>query len=154
VWNLPVPNPDEPNSSLTYYLHLGPRNDARLRIVSSLLMQILTEPAFNVLRTKEQLGYIVSCSAWSLPGDSELGFRILVQSERNPLYLEERVEAFLESMKAKLEQMDETEFVEQKNGLEKKWREGLKNLAEETNRYWTHIENGFLDFYRRGWFSF
>lgn len=74
---------------------------------------------------------------------------MLVQSERHPVYLEERVENFLDSMKAKLEEMEDGEFAEQKSGLEKKWREGLKNLAEETNRYWGYIENGFLDFYRR-----
>lgn len=72
-----------------------------------------------------------------------------MQSERHPVYLEERVESFLESMKAKLEEMEDAEFAEQKNGLEKKWREGLKNLGEETNRYWSHVENGFVDFYRR-----
>jgi len=72
-----------------------------------------------------------------------------VQSERHPMYLEERVEAFLCDMKAKLEGMEDAEFAEQKKGLEKKWREGLKNLMEETNRYWTHIESGLLDFYRR-----
>jgi len=130
-------------------VHLGSRNDSRLRVVGSLLVQILTEPAFNVLRTQEQLGYIVTCSQWALPGDAYFGIRILVQSERHPTYLEERVEAFLDFIKSKLENMPESEFLEQKTGLERKWREGIKNLAEETTRYWTHIESGDLDFHRR-----
>jgi insulysin len=65
------------------------------------------------------------------------------------MYLEERVETFLHSMKAKLEEMGDAEFEEQKKGLEKKWREGLKTLKEETNRFWAHIESGLLDFDRR-----
>ncbi|KAF9652907.1 hypothetical protein BDM02DRAFT_3183249 [Thelephora ganbajun] len=149
IWTIPVPNPNEPNSSLTYYVHLGSRNDPRLRIVGSLLAQILSEPAFNVLRTQEQLGYIVACSQWALPGDVYFGIRILVQSERHPTYLEERVEAFLDFIKSKLETMPESEFLEQKTGLERKWREGAKNLVEETNKYWIHIESGIFDFHRR-----
>jgi len=130
-------------------VHLGSRNDPRLRVVGSLLVQILTEPAFNVLRTQEQLGYIVTCSQWVLPGDVYFGIRILVQSERHPTYLEERVEAFLDFIKTKLETMPESEFSEQKTGLERKWREGTKNLVEETNKYWSQIDSGILDFHRR-----
>ena len=102
-----------------------------------------------MLRTQEQLGYIVNCTQWHLPGEVYFGIGILVQSERHPTYLEERVEAFLDSMKIKLETMPESEFLEQKTGLARKQREGPKNLTEETNRYWTHIESGVLDFYRR-----
>jgi len=134
-------------------VHLGSRNDPRLRVIGSLLVQILSEPAFNVLRTQEQLGYIVSCSQWALPGDVHFGIRILVQSERHPTYLEERVEAFLDFVKSKLETIPEKEFSEQKTGLERKWREAAKNLVEETNRYWGHIESGTLDFHRRGYFD-
>jgi len=130
-------------------VHLGSRNDPRLRVVSSLLVQILSEPAFNVLRTQEQLGYIVSCSQWGLPGDVYFGIRILVQSERHPTYLEERVEAFLDFIKIKLETMPESKFSEQKTGLERKWREGAKNIVEEANRYWSQIEPGTLDFHRK-----
>lgn len=153
IWTIPVPNQNEANSSLTYYVHLGSRNDPRLRVVGSLLVQILSEPAFNVLRTQEQLGYIVNCSQWGLPGEVYFGLRILVQSERHPTYLEERVEAFLDSMKIRLETMSDGEFSEQKVGLARKLREGAKNLAEETNRYWAHIETGVLDFLRRVYFN-
>ena len=116
-----------------------------------MLTQILSEPAFNVLRTQEQLGYIVACSQWVLSGDVHFGIRIVVQSERHPTYIEERVEAFLELMKSKLETMPESEFLEQKIGLERKWREGAKNLGEEANRYWAHVESGTLDFHRRAY---
>jgi insulysin len=74
--------------------------------------------------------------------------RIVVQSERGPKYLEERVEAFLESMKGTIEEMPHELFEEQKAGLERKWTEAQKNLAEETNSYWIHIDGGYLDFMR------
>lgn len=147
VWQTPVPNPDETNSSLTYYCHVGDIINPRLRATFGLLVQILSEPAFNVLRTQEQLGYIVSAAQWHNTGS--LGLRVLVQSEKDPKYLEMRVDAFLASMRSVLENMDDFEFQEQKNGLIHQWNEKLKNMSEETNRFWTHIESGYLDFFRR-----
>jgi len=149
VWSYPVPNPNEPNSALTYYVHFGSKIDRRLRVTAALLTQILSEPAFNILRTKEQLGYIVAASMWTAPGDNDVGLRIVVQSERGPVYLEERVEAFLDHMKGVIELMTDEDFVEQKNGLERQWREVVKNLSEEVGRFWAHIDSGYLDFLRR-----
>ena len=122
--------------------------DQKLRVASALLTQIMSEPAFNVLRTREQLGYIVSCSSWTLPGSSEKGVRIVVQSERKPTYLEQRVEAFLDEMKIKLEGMTEEEFETHKSGLQKKWLEADKNLAEEVARFLFHVNTGHFDFLR------
>lgn len=150
TWTSPVPNPNELNSALSYYLHLGQLTDPRQRVVGSLLTQIMSEPAFNVLRTNEQLGYIVSCSRWNLPGESQFGLRIVVQSERKTTYLEGRVEAFLDNMDQKIRDMGSSEFRDFKSGLQQKWREPAKNLAEEVSRYWSQIDSGYLDFMRGG----
>ncbi|EMD38222.1 hypothetical protein CERSUDRAFT_82469 [Gelatoporia subvermispora B] len=149
VWPSLVRNLKEPNNSLTYYIHMGSFLKPHLRVTAALLAQILAEPAFNVLRTQEQLGYIVSCSQWTSTGESELGLRVLIQSERGPAYLEGRVEAFFDDMKEKLETMPADEFADQKAGLERRWREKVKNLDEEFNRYFSHIDSGYLDFHRR-----
>lgn len=45
---------------------------------------------------KEQLGYIVFSGVRRSNGTQ--GLRIIVQSDRHPKYVDERVEAFLESM--------------------------------------------------------
>jgi insulysin len=113
-----------------------------------LLTQILSEPAFNVLRTREQLGYIVSCTSWTLPGGTEKGLRIVVQSEKKPEYIESRVEAFLDEMKTKLEEMTEAEFLSHRSSLQKKWLEANKNLAEEISKYLVHVNTGHWDFFR------
>ena len=149
MWSAPLSNPNEANSALTYHLHFGPIVDQKLRVVSRFLVQILREPAFDVLRTKEQLGYIVSCSSILLPGGSEGCLRIIVQSEKKPGYLEERVEAFLRGMKAKLEEMTDEEFRSHMTSLEKKWLEADKNLFEEASRLVDHITSGHLDFLQR-----
>jgi len=149
VWSSLVPNANEPNSALTYYVHYGSNVDRHQRVTAALLTQILSEPAFDILRTKEQLGYIVGASMWTATGDNEAGLRIVVQSERGPVYLEERVEAFLDHMKGVMERMTDEQFSEQKNGLERKWREAPKNLNEEVGRHWAQIDSGYLDFLRR-----
>ncbi len=148
VWSTPVPNPNEPNSALTYYVHYGSKIDRHLRVIAALLNQILSEPAFDILRTKEQLGYIVAANTWNAPGDNNTGLRIVVQSERGPVYLEGRVEAFLDHIKGVIELMTDEEFAEQKHGLKRKWQEVAKNLEEEVSRFWTHIDSGYLDFSR------
>jgi len=147
VYETAVPNKDNVNSALTYYCQIGDVLDSRLRATSSLLAQIAHEPCFNQLRTKEQLGYIVSSVHWPMTGT--MGLRILVQSERDPVYLESRVEAFLDTLKVTLEEMDESEFEKQKQSLIDKKREKIKNIGEEASRFWNAIDSGYCDFVRR-----
>jgi len=85
---------------------------------------------------------------WLLPGASERGLRIVVQSEKKPGYLEERVENFLGEMKTELEEMTDEEFESHKIGLGKKWLEADKNLYEEASRLLNQITSGHLDFLR------
>lgn len=148
IWASPIPNPNQANSAITYFLRFGPVVDQRLRVVGALLVQLLHEPAFNVLRTKEQLGYIVSCTSWTLPGSAEKGMRIIVQSEKTPSYLEERIEAFLDEMKEKIDTMSEEEIEQQKSSLKRKWLEADKNLNDEVGRFIAHINTGHWDFLR------
>jgi insulysin len=149
IWDIPVPNPGEVNSAITYFMHVGDMSDARTRVITALLSQLLAEPAFNVLRTQETLGYIVSCGPMVLARDTHTGIKVFIQSERKPAYCEQRIEAFLAGQKDRLEGMPAEEFAEQKEGLKRKWLERLKNLREETNRFWRFVEAGHLDFHRR-----
>ena len=149
TWTCTIPNPNQANSALSYYVHFGSIIDQHMRVTSSLLAQILKEPAFNVLRTKEQLGYVVFCHEWLLTGQSEKGLGIVVQSEKMPGYLEDRVEAFLEGMKMVIEEMSPEEFAEHKDSVKKRWLEEEKNMQEEMTRLATHVTTGHWDFLRR-----
>ncbi|KAG8689157.1 Insulinase (Peptidase M16) [Ceratobasidium sp. 394] len=147
VWEDPVPNKDDLNSSITYYVEVGDSCDPRLRAVLSLFGQMVSEPAFNQLRTKEQLGYVVSSGVWLSTGSA--GWRIVVQSERRPRYLESRVDNFLDLFRETLATMPDAEFERQRDSYALKRLEKLKNLGEEASRFWTHIESGYEDFLRR-----
>ncbi|RPD65209.1 LuxS/MPP-like metallohydrolase [Lentinus tigrinus ALCF2SS1-6] len=141
-------NPKELNSSLSYYCQFGESSNIRLRGLVALVHHVIREPCFTTLRTKEQLGYVVSASIWSI-NSSTLGISIKIQSTRAPWFVEERVEAFLETFaEERLLSMTEAEFETHKEGLIMKKLERAKNLSEETTRYWTRIRAGHYDFLR------
>lgn len=136
---------------MLYYLAIGDQADDHLRTRLLLVDHLLKAPTFSVLRTKEQLGYVVQSTYWVR--SSALGFIIRVQSERHPAYVEKRIEAFLESYRAEIASMNIQEFNKQRKGLVDKQRQRLENLGEESSRFWYHIESGYHDFTRRSLFS-
>ena len=117
------------NSAVHILFYVGDDSDQQLRIKTDLLGAIASEPAFDTLRTKEQLGYIVSASPRASLG--LIGFQILVQSERDPEYIDARVEAWLVSFKKFLEDMTEEEFAKHRQSLINKKKEDFKNMGQE-----------------------
>ncbi|KAL1412548.1 metalloprotease [Vanrija albida] len=146
-WQIPVSNPAEVNNCVIHYTQVGESTDPVARARLALLAQIASEPAFNVLRTKEQLGYICQSSQTGNP--STLGFQVLVQSERDPIYVETRIEAFLEGLKATIEGTSDEEFERHRKSLIEKKEESPKNLGEESRRFWNRIVDGHYEFSRR-----
>ncbi|KAJ3307410.1 Insulinase (Peptidase M16) [Kappamyces sp. JEL0829] len=140
----PVYNPDDANSAIEYTVQLGCVANERIRVLGSLLAQIAQEPAFNELRTKEQLGYIVFSG---LKKQTEmLSFRIIIQSIQDALYLEHRIEAFLQTLQDTIEHLTPEEFSKHKSTLSKSLKEDLKNLSQESSRMWSHITSQYYTF--------
>jgi len=75
-----------------------------------------------------------------------MGLRIIVQSERGAVYVETRIEAFLDSMQKTLEDMSEEEFAKHQQALIAKEEEQPKNLGQETRRFWSRITDKYYDF--------
>jgi insulysin len=137
-------NPDNVNHCLGYIISVGSVSDRSQRAKLLLFCQIAEEPCFDTLRTKEQLGYIVNSAVgvYVMTGT----WRILLQSERECKYLEERCDAFLVELERDLRSMTDETFQEHKIGLINKRLEKLKNLGQETSRFWTHIASEVFDF--------
>jgi len=102
------------------------------------------EPVFNQLRTKEQLGYIVLSGA--MIDNTWAGYRILIQSEKSPEYLEGRINAFLAVFEKKLEEMPEGEFEAHMRSLVNMYLERPGSLTQESIRFWNHIASESYDF--------
>lgn len=144
VANLDLQDPDNVNSSIEYFIKLGSPVNYESRSLIDLISIIFHEPCFNQLRTKEQLGYVVF-SGIRL-ARNYMGYRILVQSERSASYLRSRIENFLQLMSTKLKDLTEEEFENYKKTLIDKKLTKLKNLNEESGRFWNAITDGYIDF--------
>ncbi|GMH47195.1 hypothetical protein TrRE_jg322 [Triparma retinervis] len=113
----------------------------------NVLAHLLCEPAFDILRTKETLGYIVY-SARKLNAHV-VGLQFIIQGDANPPdYLDERVEAFLETFRSKMVSMTEEEFGANKDSVVEKLLEKDKNLNEESGRYYAYISRRTYTFQR------
>jgi insulysin len=90
-------NEQESNSALYNWYQAGHQDDTKHAAVMDLMQEILSEPCYDTLRTKEQLGYIVWSGLRHSCGST--GWRITIQSsEKDPSYLDERAENFIVSM--------------------------------------------------------
>lgn len=143
-FNRELGDPKNVNHCTEYSLFMGLVSDRKLTADLSMLTQILEEPTFDQLRTKEQLGYIVfsgpRCSA------TTQSYRILVQSERTPEYIQSRIEEFLKAQYNAIRKMSDKDFEDHKRSLITKRLEKDKNLGEESGRLWSEIDSSYLDF--------
>ena len=120
------------------------KTDRPLRAKVQMLDQILHEPCFDQLRTKEQLGYIVYCGYYT--SFTTHGLYFTIQSEKTATYLDSRIENFLETMATTLAEMSSEEFEKNKRSLVDKLLEKSKDLEQESNKHWGHIDNEYYAF--------
>jgi insulysin len=144
LWKKTLKDPANVNHCIEYWLYIGDKADREVRAKTLLLDQVVHEPAFDQLRTKEQLGYVVFSGART--GPTTYGFRFIIQSEKKAEYLETRIESFLTGFAETLEKMEETDFENQKRSLIVKRLEKPKYLDQETNRHWNQIHSEYYDF--------
>ncbi|PSN57801.1 Insulin-degrading enzyme [Blattella germanica] len=111
-----------------------------------LLVQLINEPCFNILRTKEQLGYIVFSGIRRSNGVQ--GLRVIVQSDRHPSYVDQRVEAFLSKMEDYIGNMSSEEFERHKEALAAQRLEKPKKLSVLSARFWSEITTQQYNFDR------
>ena len=106
-------------------------------MLMELLIQIIKDPCFNILRTKEQLGYVVFSAVKR--SNCAQGLQIIVQSNRHPKYVDQRIEAFLIQFRNLVEEMTEKEFESHKESLATLLLEKPKKLSVLTLKFWAEI---------------
>ncbi|KAJ3205957.1 Insulinase (Peptidase M16), partial [Dinochytrium kinnereticum] len=141
-----LPNHDNVNNALEYYLQIGDASNTGIRARLLLLDQLASEPCFDQLRTKEQLGYVVWCGIRSTIFD--WGFRFMVQSERDPAFVEERIEKFIVKLRDIISDMSEEEYARNVETLSAKLLQTDKNQNEAFERIWTAIKYSGYQFYQ------
>lgn len=129
--------PPVSNQNSAIEVHLQISADPADRVLAGLFRQIFMEPAFSILRTQEQLGYIVSLGCVEVQGVAALCF--LIQSaERDPLHLDARVEAFLaDHAYPSLLSLTEAAFEVHRRSRRSKLLCRPKRLSEEASTHWS-----------------
>ncbi|KAL5720801.1 nardilysin [Ranunculus cassubicifolius] len=141
VRDLRVKNKSEVNSVVEAYFQIeqdiGPESN-KLRTLADLFDDIINEPLFDQLRTKEQLGYVVQCSVRVTY--RVLGFCFSVQSSKyNPVHLHSRIDNFINGLQNLLDELDEESFENYRSGLIAKKLEKDPSLSDETSHLWGQI---------------
>ncbi|ORX53679.1 hypothetical protein DM01DRAFT_1336212 [Hesseltinella vesiculosa] len=145
TYQLAVADAKDVNSAVEFYMQVCDCTNVPLRTRLSLMSQIAQEPCFNQLRTKEQLGYIVLSGIRSHVGTN--GLRVIVQSERDTVYLENRILDFLDVTLGKLlQEMTDTEFQSQIDSLIAVKTERHQNMNQEGGKYWSAIDSQYFEF--------
>ncbi|AQZ13712.1 STE23 (YLR389C) [Zygosaccharomyces parabailii] len=139
-------DPKNLNSCIQHVTQLGVYDEC-LSSKASLFAQMIHEPCFDTLRTKEQLGYVVFSSNLNNHGTANL--RILVQSEHTTPFLEWRIDNFLHSFGSTLRNMSDKDFEGHKDALCKSLTQKYKNMREESSRYASAIYLGDYNFTHR-----
>ena len=143
VLALACPKDDEPNSALLVHFQtdsVSPRTSARML----LLRRLLHEPMFNTLRTKQQLGYIVSMSITEYGrrhgGQSMRGFNARILSNRfDPIEMQEKLSIFLEEHLSEIEALLPEELNHRIDALVKSLQDPPNTYQEESADFWSSI---------------
>ena len=135
---------DEENSCIHSYFQYG-KSSPRIGALQRLLRQYLSEAAFNILRTKEQLGYVV----WFRDAKvgEVMGSAFIIQSSLHaPAYLHQRINSFITNRYDYLKTLTQEEFLQYRSSVIIQLREKDQNLKKESSRYWETIRERDEDF--------
>mmetsp|Transcript_4301 Transcript_4301/g.9388 ORF Transcript_4301/g.9388 Transcript_4301/m.9388 type:complete len:508 (+) Transcript_4301:2-1525(+) len=134
-------SPSEENNAVEVTLQFG--SDSSLGYegigILDLIGHLAYSSAYNQLRTKEQLGYIVSVYTRKTAGGT-WGLTVVVQSSsKSPKYLEERIEAWLRTFRKELKDKSPDTFATEARGVVVQLMEENTKLASEVGTWWNEI---------------
>ncbi|KAI7834372.1 Metalloenzyme, LuxS/M16 peptidase-like protein [Kickxella alabastrina] len=144
--SMPAPMPDKNSkeSATICYVYCDQSGDTYETAVLDLLDKLMSEPFFDQLRTKEQLGYRVHANIKTYGKSS--GLQFYIQGESNPTYATMRIDAFVHDFRQYLLDFDAAKLATQIKSIVDQARERVKNISQETARYWSQIDSEKYDF--------
>jgi secreted Zn-dependent insulinase-like peptidase len=141
------PNPENANAA-SYVMLQCLSEDPKEHVLIELLSSILAEHFYEDLRTKQQLGYIVSSGVRGLGKTRYIGF-VVQSSIVSSATLSSAIVKFLDEAKANfLEKVTAGDFAVYVKSLIEKKAEPDKQLATEVTRNWGEIGSGRFEFDR------
>jgi nardilysin len=135
---------EDKNTLVEYYFQFG-EHDVRMLAYADLLHQLMEEPLFDTLRTKQELGYDVSCTVRLTHG--VIGYGITVKSSLfKTSYIRTCIDRFLVEFEHAIASMPEEHFQDHIQAQILHKLEPDHSLLEMTQRYWYEISSGRLIF--------
>ena len=133
-------NTREKNTAIEVYFQMDFCNNSWEESItcSRLLSSLISEKFFDILRTKEQLGYNVDCdNLWSA---DVVGFNFRIKSPTKPgKHLEDRIESFINRIGQYLKIVPEDHYKKTRESLAKLRLLPDDSLWEQTMRIWRQI---------------
>lgn len=141
---VPTIDSTEPNTAVEVYFQCG-KDSVEDRVAVDLLVQLMDEPIYNQLRTKEQFGYQVSCGSRWTYGIVGMCFKV-VTTCKSADEVSTRIEKFLSDFRSELMKMSRDTFFEHVVSLAKAKLQKFNSLEEETGSLWSEIVDKRYDF--------
>ena len=132
---------DEENSSVELMMQTASSYELGFEglAIQELIGSMAYNSAFNQLRTKEQLGYIVSAFVKKITGGGN-AFCVVVQSSNTlPPVLEERCLRWVEQFRQEMEEMPDERFAMEAAAVKANLLEKDIKLSEEISSVWGEI---------------
>ncbi|EMR09884.2 hypothetical protein PNEG_01646 [Pneumocystis murina B123] len=140
IFQLTRVNLEDLNSHIYYSLQIGEANNPKLLVLVNIIHLIISKISFDQLRTKEQLGYFLKvCYSQTL---TMINYDIILTSERDPFYLEQRIIVYLYRLAAIIENITDEEFKDYIDSIIHKFSYKYENIFLEAN----FISSGIYNF--------
>lgn len=134
--------PDDKNSTITNYYQVG-KSSIKTQCLVEFIEKLMQEPLFDILRTKEQFGYSISCS--HRVNNGIVGFTITLQvqeGKHSTISVNKRIEKFLnEDFKDIISKLTVDEFEANQNSLIKLKMMEEVEMEHENNRLFSEISS-------------
>lgn len=154
VWLQPAIDNTQSNSAIEIYFQLPGRDSwawnkdmARRRVLLSLLEDMMYEPLYDELRTKQQLGYSVGCCLRDTFGVQGFSIYVLSAVQRPPALLRS-IERFLQDFARQLREWPAEKFTSHIVGMGGRLLEPKCTMAEFHDVCWSEISFGHPTFDR------
>lgn len=141
------PNPENGNAA-SYVAIQSLSEDPKEHVMMELVSAIVSEPFYEDLRTRQQLGYIVSSGVKAVGKTKTLGFIVQSSTAKNGKLTNEILK-YMDNIRPKLlENLPKADLAVYVKSLIDRKTEPDKQLATEVTRNWAEIGSGRLEFDR------
>ena len=142
-------NKEDPNSCISKLVIIDKfdysTESVKIQCLANVFDTIVSKDFFDLLRTKDQLGYIVNSRSGVIgfTNKQHIIYRFLVQSSvKKTDYLDERINKFIKSeIKEILDNLKLEEFEEIKKSIKEKYTKPINNLGESSMYHYDKIIN-------------